>query len=213
MHRRWLQHLDYCRDHKRKCMIWAHWGSGKTSTLAVPLSAWLIGRDPNVRIKFITNDDTSAKRRVAGVARLVESATYRAIFPEVQAGNKWTEHEFFVRRTGHAIDPTIEARGVFTTGVGGRTDFLVFDDVVDQLNAADQVQRKKVLDFVENTWIQRLSPTGGLLYIATPWHLDDASHHFMNAHGWCSLVQRVSDDCSKIEQTVLGAEDDYPGLR
>lgn len=212
IHRAWLTHLDYCWSHGKHCMILAPFGHGKSSTLAVPLVAHAVGRDPGIRVKIITNDDGNAVRRVMGVARLMETDAYRAIFPRFRRGKKWTDHELYAEREGHAIDPSVQARGVAGTGIGMRADLLVFDDVVDQRNSLEQAQRRKVTDLVEQTWLSRLSPTGRVLYIATPWHLDDATHHFMQRPGWCALVQRVVDDCSQIQQEVVGAAGDYPGL-
>jgi hypothetical protein len=212
VHRAWLTHLDYCWKRRLKAMILAPFGHGKSSTLAVPLVAWMLGRDSKLRIKVITNDDGNAARRVMGVSRIFDSDDFRRVFPDCEKGHKWTDHELYLRRAGHAIDPSVQAKGVFGTGIGTRADVLLFDDVVDQKNSMDMGQRKRVTNLVEQTWLSRLSPNGNVLWIATPWHLDDATHHFMSRPGWCALVQRVAEDCKCIEQEVVGAGDDYPGL-
>lgn len=207
MHRAWVAHVGYCWERGLKAMVIAHWGSGKTSTLAVPLIAHKLGGDPNLRVKIVTNDDANAVRRVGGVARLAESPVYRAVFPQIRRGTKWTDRDLFLKRTGSALDPSVQARGLFTIGVGGRADIIVFDDVVDQQNSMEHTSRAKVLNFVEQTWLSRLEPDGRVLWIATVWHQDDATHHLMQRPGWCTLLQRVSEDCSCIEQELLGAPD------
>ena len=183
-----------------------------SSSLLVPLAAYCIGRDPNTRIKVVTNDDDSASKRVATVGKILETPAYRSVFPGVRPGNRWTGHEVYVERTGQAIDPTIQARGIFTTGIGGRADVELFDDIVDQKNAANAIQRSRVMDLAEQTWLSRLEPDGNVLGIGTVWHNGDAYHHWMQQPGWCTLVQSVADDCLSIEQVVYGAGDDYPGL-
>ncbi len=205
MHEAWIRHVRFCWGRHLHSIILAHFGSGKSSTLAVPLVAWLLGSNPNLRVKIITNDDASATRRVMGVARLIESSTYQRIFPHVVRGSKWTDHEFYLTRTGHALDPSVHARGFSGTGIGGRADILVFDDVVDQKNSTDVSQRRKVTNLVEQTWLSRLEPDGNVLWIATPWHLDDATHTLMKRPGWCTLIQKVSYDCCEIDQEVLSA--------
>lgn len=211
MHRQWVAHVNYCWERGLKAMILAHFGSGKSSSLAVPAVAWLLGRDPNKRIKVVTNDDSNATRRVGGVAKIIESPIFREVFPRARKGAQWTSHELFLRREGFALDPSVQARGVLSTGIGGRADFILFDDVVDQKNSMDSGQRQKILDVVEQTWLSRLEPDARVLWVATPWHASDATHQFMQRPGWCSLVQRVSADCAHIEQEVLGASDlDYP---
>ena len=183
-----------------------------SSSLAVPLCSWLMGRDITTRIKIITNDDPSAVKRVGACKRTIESPAYRQVFPEVRRGDRWTDHELYLRRSGYStIDPSLHARGVNTTGIGARADYEIFDDVVDQKNAMDPAQRKKVLDLMEGTWLNRLEPTGRALAIGTAWHQGDAHHILMHRPGWCTLIHRVSLDCSCIEQEVLGATDGlYP---
>lgn len=208
IHRAWIAHLNYCWDRGLNAVILAPFGHGKSSTLAVPLVAWALGRDPGLRAKFVTNDDESAAARVMGVAHLIESDAYRAIFPKVQRGTKWTDHALYIKREGHALDPSVQGKSVEGKGIGRRADLLVFDDVVDQINAMDSLQRKKIMSLVEGTWLSRLSPQGRVLWISTPWHLDDATHVLMQRPRWCSLVQRVSDDCTRIDQELVGAIDD-----
>lgn len=210
IHRQWIFHIQYCWSRGLKAIIVAPFGHGKSSSFAVPLVAHCMGIDPNIRAKIITNDDAGARKRVAAVKNIVESPTYQLAFPGTRPGNKWTDHELYLRRPGHAIDPSLHARGVLTTGIGGRADIEVFDDAVDQKNSMDQAQRHKVLSLIESTWISRLEPDGHVLYIDTLWHLDDATHHLMARSGWCTLLQRVTPDCQYIEQEVIGTiDDDY----
>ena len=213
LHRQWFRHVDYCWERHLRCMILAHFGSGKTSSLVVPLITWLVGKDINTRIKVVTNDDASAAKRVNASKRIIESTEYRRVFPGVVRGDRWTDHEIYVKRWGVSVEPTVHARGVFTTGIGGRADYLFLDDVVDQKNSTDPAQRKRVLDLCEQTWFSRLEPDGNILWIATSWHQQDASHVLMQRKGWCTLIQRVSQDCMEIEQEVLGAYDgQYPTM-
>lgn len=210
IHQQWFRHVDYCWTHGLRALIMAPFGHGKTSSLSVPLMSWIVGNDPNTRIKLVTNDDASASKRIMACKRIIESPGFRQVFPTVRKGDRWTDHELYVRRAGMAVDPTVHARGVFTTGIGGRADYMFFDDVVDQKNATDAAQRKRVLDLVEQTWMSRLEPDARVLMIGTAWHQGDTSHVLLHRAGWCALVQRVSEDCSCIDQEVYGAKDGYP---
>lgn len=212
LHRAWIQHIDYCWSKNYRAMIMAPFGAGKSSCLAVPLLAHLIGRDQNTRIKIITNDDEAASKRLSAVRKIIDSRIYHQVFPKVSHGGSWTGHELYVDRIGHSIDPTVHARGVFTTGIGGRADIELFDDVVDQKNSTDAIQRRRVLALIEQTWLSRLEPDGHVLMVGTCWHQDDSIHHLMQKPRWCTLRQAVSDDCTQILQEVIGGEPDYPGL-
>ena len=211
IHRAWIAHIEYCWARHLRALILAPMAHGKSS-LIVPLCAWWMGRDIGLRVKIITNDDDSAVQRVGAVKRTIESAAYRAVWPNVRRGEKWTDHQLYLRRLGYStIDPSLHARGIFTTGIGSRSDIIFFDDVVDQRNSADPKQRKRVLDFMEGTWLNRLEPTGRVLGIATAWHQGDANHVLMERAGWCTLIHRVSADCTRIEQEVVGVRDgQYP---
>lgn len=211
IHRQWLAHLEYCWERDLKAIIISPFGHGKSSTLAVPLIAYELGQRPTSRIKVVTNDDAGARKRVAACKAILEQPTYQILYPTVRPGQKWTDHELYITRPGHAIDPSVHARGVLTTGLGGRADLMVFDDVVDQKNSMDAVQRRRILQLIESTWLSRLEPDGRVLYISNLWHLDDATHHLMQRQGWCTLKQPIADDCQSIDQYVIGAPDrDYP---
>lgn len=213
IHQQWVNHVRYCWERQLNAIVLAPFGHGKSSTLAIPLIAHVLGRDPNTRIKVVTNDDGSATKRVAAVKRILESPIYRAIFPEVRRGGKWTDHELYLERTGHAIDPSVHARGVFTTGIGGRADLIIFDDVCDQKNSSDATQRDKVFDFLEGTWLSRKEPDARVLYIGTVWHINDATHRFMQRPGWCSLIDRINEDKSMHDFELVGAIDNaYPAV-
>jgi hypothetical protein len=182
-----------------------------SSCLAVPLTTWLVGRDPQTRVKIVSNADDFAKQRVQGAKAIIESAEYRDVFPEVRRGDQWSDSRLFVRRAGNALDPSIHARGVMTKGVGGRADYVIFDDICDQLNTESQALRGRVKGFARATWLSRLDgPHARALMIATAWHPDDATHDFLQDPLWCGLVQRVRmPDMLAYEQEVFGANSDY----
>lgn len=211
MHLAWHRHVDYCWTHGLKCMILAHFGSGKSSALLTPLAAMSLGVDPQTRIKIISNSDDSARRRVNSAKQMIGSPTYKWIYPEIKQGAKWTDSEIYIQRKGASLDPSIHARGVDTKGIGGRADILLFDDVCDQINTSTEDQRRKVINAVEQTWLTRLEPgnSGRVLWIATPWHVSDATAALMQTPGWCTLVQKCAPDCTHFTQDVLGA---LPGV-
>lgn len=209
IHRSWHRHLSYCWGNGLKCMIMAHFGSGKSSAFACPLAAWVIGNNTQARIKFVCNGDAQARQRVASVKSLIESPRYRYTFPNVKPGAKWSAGELYVRRKGFSIDPSIQARGVMTKGIGGRADVILFDDVCDQLNSDQEASRTKVKSLVDSTWLSRLDQGGKVLWIATPWHENDATMALSRSPGWCTLIQRINEDFTQIEQEVLGG---LPGI-
>jgi hypothetical protein len=216
IHRAWIWHVQYCWSRNKHAQIRAPFGSGKSSTLAVPLAAFLVGQDVQTRIKFVCAGDDNATQRVAAVKDMVESVVYRHVFPHVTKDRKkkWDTHQAFVKREGNAIDPTLHARGVLTRGIGGRADYVIFDDVCDQLNSEDEQQREKIKRFGRRTWLSRLENEddvrGHALMLCTPWWPDDFSDDLMKDPNWCTLIQRVRlPDMEHYEQEVINAGDDY----
>lgn len=210
IHRMWCHHVTYCWSRGLHAGILAPFGSGKSSTLAVPLATYLIGRNPQIRIKLVANSDEYAERRVGAAKVIMETIENQLVFPDIRPGEIWTNHELEVVRKRGPIDPTLQARGVLTAGVGTRADALIFDDVCDQLNSETGGSRRKVKEFVRRTWLSRLDQKAGrALWIATPWDPDDATADLMHDPKWCFLVQRVAKDHLRYEQEVFNAGDDY----
>jgi hypothetical protein len=116
-----------------------------------------------------------------------------------------------VERSGGAVDVSVSARGVLSTGVGGRADLLIFDDVVDQKNAIlFPKMRRKVIDSFGQTWMSRLEPDGRALFIGTPWHLEDLTHVLLEQASWSVLRMPISEDCTRIDMEIYNPPSDYP---
>ena len=144
--------------------------------------------------------------------RIIESPMYSRIFPNVRIGDKWTEHMLYVERESGAIDPTLEAKGVFSKGVGSRATKLLFDDVCDLQNSTEQPSAERVNEYVEKQWLTRLEPMsmgGRALWIATPYQQFDASFARRSSPDFVWLEVRVKDDLTAYEQEVFNAGADY----
>jgi len=211
IHRTWIFHVNYSWSRGKHALIMAPFNSGKTSTLAIPLAAFLIGQNPQTRIKFVCSHDDNAKLRVASVKSVIESYDYRTVFPAVRPGKKWDVHEAFVEREGHSVDPTLHARGVLTEGIGGRADIVILDDICTQKNSEEQANRLKIKKFTRGTWLSRLDgPEARAMGFGTAWAQDDATEDLKNDPKWCTLVQRVRlPDLEHYEQEVFGHDADY----
>jgi len=213
IHRSWFRHISWCWSADKHALVLAPFGHGKSRLVAVGLPSFLLGRQPTARIKLICNDDDSARERVKAVGRIIKgSPNFAGVFPGCvpAVGESWTEHKLRVQRPPGVADtnPSLHARGIFTTGVGGRADYLIFDDVVDQRNALDH---PVVSDF-GSTWMSRLEPEGRACAIGTVWHKEDLWHHLMRNSEWVTLLQRIRSDLGAIEQEVWNAPSGYPGL-
>ncbi len=146
---------------------------------------WEIGNNHDIRVKFVGSADEKAREILGLVANLVkESEEVRNVFPDliIDTDKGDRKEAFFVKRKIAQRDPTCQASGVFSTGAGGRADLLVFDDVVDPKNAiVNPAMREQVISVVTTTWLPLLSSVGKAVWIATPYHMMDCTHHFKNS--------------------------------
>jgi len=208
-HIEWLNFIQLAiLKGKKRIGILAPWGHGKTTIVIIGYLLWMLWKDTNLRIKIVCNSDENAKNRVSTMQRYIESdedfvAECGAVVKPSRR-DAWTSHSFFIDRTSMSIDPSVEAKGILTTGTGGRADVLAFDDPVDLQNSVlSKVSREKIKELFRNVWMPRLEPNGLVLYIATAWHQDDLTHEILANEEWTFLIQRIANDYSHIEQITV----------
>jgi len=140
-----------------------------------------LGKHPNIRIKYITNNDNQSSKRVSSIADHIENnKRLRLVFPNLKPDYKtrWTGHAINIKRTASGItEPSLEGFGVLSSGTGSRADLIIFDDVVDFENT---IKNPALIDTVKeayrNKWINMLTKNGRVIYIFTRWHERDLSH-------------------------------------
>jgi hypothetical protein len=171
--------------------------------VGVGLSLYLIGVQPEIRIKIIRATDSLAQEELGSIAKYItEDEDYHRLAPHVIAERPgdWTKHSLSVKRTSKASDPTVQAYGIFSSVTGAHCDVQIWDDVVDEKNSLiEPAKQKKVISVLQNTWLQRLEPEGFVVWLNTRWTEDDALSVFMEDPNFCWLLQSVSDDFKYIE--------------
>lgn len=164
-------------------------GHSKTATLSLRL-AWEIGRNPNIRIKYVGSNEVEASKTVTMIKRILEGDMFSLVFPEIRRDkDNWGNTALTVQRSKTALrDPTIEAVPVLGRA-GGRSDLLVFDDICDMRNAVMQPSaREQVKEFVKNNWLATRDRTNlehppRTWRIGTPYHVADITADWREYHG------------------------------
>jgi hypothetical protein len=220
IHIAWHQHITYCWDRGLNPVILAPWGHGKSTQVVIGMPLYWLGIHPEQRIKIVCNSDQNAMARVKTVNRYITmDKDFQKFFPEIHPAKdeSWTNHEIFIERPAgvRSIDPSLQAKGIFSTGIGGRADLILFDDIVDRRNAIDQPElRRKLPDIYQDVWMSRLEPAGHTAYIATVWHQDDNTFKLMKDSSYCTMKQEVNDKFDKIKTTLVNCpDDDHPVIR
>jgi len=199
IHRQWHAHID---AHPR-ALILAPREHGKTDQLAVGRVLWALGRDPDVRVKLVCEDDGTARKRLVAIrAHIERNERLHQVFPNLRKHpdlEDWGRIQFTVARRSMDKEPSVEAAGVMSSAVGGRADLLVFDDVVDLRNSIAQPSLREVVkETFYNVWLNLLVQDGRALYVATPWHADDLTAELRKSSGWGVLEHPIDESFTPV---------------
>lgn len=165
---------------------------GKTTQL-IAHCAWKIGNDLNIREKIISSADGLATAKGKAIREIIESKSYREIFPDVLKGREWTNQKFSVQRSMISPDSTVECLGLHSKATGGRADFILFDDPDDEEVVVSEAKREANWRRVTNVWLNLLTPTGKAFIVCTPWHKKDLAHRLENESKWPVLELAIKD--------------------
>ncbi|OHC74870.1 MAG: hypothetical protein A3G18_10410 [Rhodospirillales bacterium RIFCSPLOWO2_12_FULL_58_28] len=146
-------------------LLLAFRNSGK-STLVGLFSAWLIMRDPNIRILVIAADLALAEKMVRNVKRIIERHPLTGGLKPERA-DQWACGQFTVNRPGELRDPSMLAKGIGANITGSRADVVICDDV-EVPNTCDTPPKRADLRERLNEIEYVLTPGGLKLIIGTP---------------------------------------------
>lgn len=185
--------------------------SHNTQIIAVALPLYFLGKDPACRIKMVCLSDKAAKERLGAIRAYISSdEDYQGVFPHIKPdkNQEWTRHTIYVERNTIAKDASIDTYGVISSGIGGRCDLLIVDDIFDQRTAVSQpATREQIIATFNQVWLSRVEPSGQVVIICTRWHELDLAGDILADEGklkrYGVLIQRVSDDMSHINCEVL----------
>lgn len=169
-------------------LIEASRGLSKT-TFIIACVIWFIGKFPNIRIKYICQDDKHAQKRLRSVRKYIEeSKLLKIVFPKLILDKKSPNNlsQLTVVRDTKTPEPTLEAYGVLSGSSGDRCDLLIGDDVCDIRNTViNPALRPQVIDKMLGDWFPTLnSRTGRKIFIFTPWHAEDLHAHLKTKKGF-----------------------------
>src|SRR5579862_4005339 len=138
--------------------------------------------NPNFRTITASENQTLAERFMRANRREIETnglliedfGPFKPDDPE-----KWTQTELIVRRTSTSPSPTWRAVGSGETVQGGRSDWVIGDDIADLENSRTQLQRERLVEWVDGDLLGTLEPqTGHGLFVGTAKNHGDLYHTF-----------------------------------
>ena len=140
------------------------------------LPAWMVGRNPELKIIQSTNTTELSVRFGRKAKTLMDSPEYKQVFktrlnPDSQAAGKWeTEQggEYYAAGVGSAI-----------TGRGA--DLLIIDDPHTEQDAMNRVALDRTYEWYTSGPRQRLQPGGSIVVVMTRWNEKDLTGRLIKA--------------------------------
>jgi len=92
-----------------------------TSYMAVMRPIFLLGHNPNLRIKIVSHSDKKAADILRQIKEAIESnERLKEVFPHLEPGDVWASNKILIKRSLWSKDVTIEALGILSGATGGR---------------------------------------------------------------------------------------------
>ncbi len=139
--------------------------------------AWMIGRNPKLKIIQTTHTAELSYRFGRKVRNLIDTADYQKIFPDItlaqdsKASGRWETNkagEYFGAGTGGAI-----------TGRGA--DLLIIDDPHSEQDANSSTAFDNAYEWYTSGPRQRLQPGGAIVVVMTRWSTKDLTGKLVRA--------------------------------
>jgi predicted phage terminase large subunit-like protein len=154
----------------------------KSILASIVFPAFLLGRDPRLRIAVVSHSQSFARSLALPCHRTVSSGWYREVFPETRLRAD----------RNSAIDFETTAGGgryaaSFETGITGRGfDVIIVDDPLSAHDARSPVERERVKETYHGMIASRLDnpARGAIIVVHQRLHEDDLSGDLLAKGGW-----------------------------
>jgi Terminase large subunit, T4likevirus-type, N-terminal len=142
------------------------------------LPAFALGRNPDLKIIATSYSADRALDFSGDVQRIMDSESYHALFPETRIVGQFAK--IGEAKRAAALFEVAGRRGRYrAAGIGGGitgepADILIIDDPIkDFSEAISDTIRESIWNWLTSTAMTRLQEGGGVIVMATRWHLDD----------------------------------------
>ncbi len=158
----------------------------KSISVSVAWTAYLLGRNPAMRIMCASYSAALAVRHSLDTRLVMTQPWYGDVFPrtELMEGEN-QKHKFVTTARGFRFATSV---GGTATGEGG--DVLIVDDPLNPSQAASRTERTAANHWYDQTFSTRLNDkrTGRIVIVMQRLHTDDLSGHLLAKGGWEQLV-------------------------
>jgi hypothetical protein len=154
----------------------------KSIVTSVVLPAWLLMRDPKIKIAVICHSDMLANDLASKCKRLIDSDDYRQIAPQVRIRRDRDRRMDFETTRGGGVYFASIASGI--TGRG--FDHIILDDPIAANDAQSAAERDRVQQAFENMITSRLDDPvrGTITVVHQRLHEADLTGYLLSKGGW-----------------------------
>lgn len=195
---------------RKKYLLVAPRGFGKTTLVAIGLSTWMIGKYPLGHYGLISYVDKVAWSRSTAIRRVLKySAAYHFTFPNnwgdaeelglhpvIPDPTSWGSAEFRILKEGDHGDPhpTLRAGGTMSAVIAYRLNGLLIDDPTSEKFAATVDLREKGYNNYATALLPTLTAGAWQLCIGTRFADDDFIGRLIKKGGWEMMHLKALDE-------------------
>jgi predicted phage terminase large subunit-like protein len=172
----------------------------KSVCVSVAWPAWLLGHDPTKRIMFASYSQILSIKHSMDCRFVLSSNWYQKLFPNTILSKSHNQKsKFMTTKHGFRFSTSV---GGSATGEGG--DILIIDDPHNPSHIHSPNQRKKVIEWYEQTFATRLNSRldGAIVLVMQRLHSQDLAGHLIasNPEGWEVLkIPAIAQEDMDIE--------------
>jgi len=154
----------------------------KSVLVSIVFVAWLLGRDPKLRIGVVSHSQGLAADLASKTLQLINSDFYRKVFPGLRLRDNGRKTTDFVTTKGGG-----RYAASFETGITGRGfDIIIVDDPISAHHVKSEKERANVNDNFDTMVASRLDDqiSGVIIVVGQRMHEDDLSGNLLQKGGW-----------------------------
>ncbi len=192
------------RGEERRLIINVPPRSLKSFICSVAFPAWLMGRNPRIKIIGVSYAQDLANKFSREQRMLMMQSWYQEVFPNARINPKKAgEGEFELLGGGFRL---ATSTGGTLTGRGA--DLIIIDDPIKPQDALSETMRTNANNWIDSTLMTRLDDKqrGIMVMIMQRLHEEDSTGHLLEKDGWqhrSFAAIAMEDECWKLRNGVM----------
>lgn len=184
-HKRWLDSYD--RNWDRRVQLSPR-GHGKTTIWGMLGVLAILMRDPTSRILIASKTQAIASRLLGQITATIK--THLKHIDNFTISTPNSSCQMRLKANTHK-EPSVTASGIGESITGTHYDFILCDDIIDDINTATKASRQKVWSWFTGSLMQLSMPATKILVLGTRKHPDDIYGKLIKNDAWDTEIERA----------------------